>query len=96
MFQIILCLTISRTSLYLLILIGGEISEWAKYYENNQIKVSKHAKRRNLRYHNVSKDANASRIRLVFLSTLRSCSSRFLRALKIRKQQQQQQQQNSL
>ena len=38
---------------------------------------SKHAKRRNLRYHNVSRDANTSLLRLVFLSTLRSRSSRF-------------------
>ena len=30
----------------------------------------------------MSRDAYASRLRLVFLSTLRSCSSRFLRALK--------------
>ena len=38
--------------------------------------------RRNLRYHNVSRDANASRLRLVFLYASRSRSSRSLRALK--------------
>ena len=37
----------------------------------------------------MSRDAYASRLRLVFLPTLRSCSSRFLRALK--KQQQRKQ-----
>ena len=45
-------------------------------------KVSKDAKRLNLCYHNVSRDANASRLPLVFLPTLRSCSSHFLRAFK--------------
>ena len=40
----------------------------------------------------MSRDAYASRLRLVFLSTLRSCFSRFLRALKKQQQQQQRQQ----
>ena len=39
----------------------------------------------------MSTDAYASRLRLVFLSTLRSCFSRFLRALKKKQQQQRQQ-----
>ena len=38
--------------------------------------------------HNVSRDASASRLRLVFLSILRSCSSHFLGALKKKQQQQ--------
>ena len=39
----------------------------------------------------MNRDAYASRLRLVFLSTLRSCSSRFLCALKKKQQQQRQQ-----
>ena len=38
----------------------------------------------------MSRDAYASRLRLVFLPTLRSCSSRFLRALKKKQQQRKQ------
>ena len=51
-----------------------------KSQQKNQIKICKHAKRCNLRSLNVSRGLNASRLLLVFLSTLLSCSSRFLRA----------------
>ena len=44
-------------------LIENEISEQVSWQPKNHAKVCKHARRRNLRYYNVSRDENPQRVK---------------------------------